>query len=64
MKSQSTLNKNSPWGHIKLELSMLGIAKKLVKDVVHFHPKQLGKFTFLHIGCPNRKTSKFGFKEF
>jgi hypothetical protein len=32
---QPILNKNSPWAHTELELDMLGVAKKLVKYVVH-----------------------------
>jgi hypothetical protein len=41
------LNKYSPWAHIKLEFDMLGVAKQLVKYVVHLSKiknKEIKKF--------------------
>jgi hypothetical protein len=45
---QLVLNKNSPWVHMELELDMLGIAKKLVKYVVHLSKNKLKKYMFLN----------------
>jgi hypothetical protein len=39
MNLQRVLNKNSPWAHTEYEVDVLGIAKKLVKYVVHL-PKR------------------------
>jgi hypothetical protein len=35
MKKILVLNKTSPWAHIKTKFNMFGVAKKLVKYVVH-----------------------------
>jgi hypothetical protein len=35
MNLQPVLNKNSPGAHMELEFSMLGVARKLMKFVVH-----------------------------
>jgi hypothetical protein len=35
MNVQPILNKNSPWAHMESEFGVLGVAKKLVKYVVH-----------------------------
>jgi hypothetical protein len=32
---QPMLNKNSPWAHMETEFDVLGVAKKLVKIVLH-----------------------------
>jgi hypothetical protein len=37
---QGFLNKNSPWAHTEVELSMLGVAGKLGKNPVHGCPKK------------------------
>jgi hypothetical protein len=31
---QPIMNKNSPWGHVKSELDVFGVARKLMKYVV------------------------------
>ena len=33
-------NKTSPWGHLELELDMLGVLGKLVKYVVHLSKRK------------------------
>ena len=51
--------------HTKPELGVLGIAKKLVKDVVHLWRQNFEKIYFyLLTSCPNNKQPLLGFKEF
>jgi hypothetical protein len=58
-------NKNSPQPHTKSEFGMLGIAGKLVKDVVHSHKrKKRKKIIFLLTGCPNSNRPEYGREEF
>jgi hypothetical protein len=66
MNSQSILNKNSPWAHMKLDFNMFGIAGKLGKYVVHLSKKYMYiyRITSLFIGCPNNKQPVLGLKEF
>jgi hypothetical protein len=35
MNLKPVLNKTLPWAHMELELGVLGVARKLVKYVVH-----------------------------
>jgi hypothetical protein len=54
------LNKTSPRAHTKLELNVLVVHKKLVKYVVHLSKKKIWNFfIFLHISCPNSKSTSF-----
>jgi hypothetical protein len=41
MNLQPILNKNSPWTHIELEFDVFGVARKLVKYVVHSSTKKV-----------------------
>ena len=51
--------------HMELELDVLGVARKLVKDVVQLWWQDFEKnLKLLITGCPNSKRPNFGFKEF
>jgi hypothetical protein len=59
MKIQPILYKNLPWAHMELGFDVLGVAKKLVKYVVHLLKENLEKKNPFFIGCPNNKPIKF-----
>jgi hypothetical protein len=52
--------------HTKLALGVLGVARKLVKDVVHLWRWDFEKNIKFPLprGCPNNKGPLFDFKEF
>jgi hypothetical protein len=59
------LNKNSPWAHTELELSVFGVAGKLGENPVHgCLKKRIKKKLLLLRSCSKRERPKFGFKEF
>ena len=55
MNLQSILNKNSPEGHMELEFDKFGVAKNLVKFVVHLFKIKLLQKKILLTRCPNNK---------
>jgi hypothetical protein len=58
-------NKNLPRAHMESEFDVLGVHKKLVKNVVHLcKRKKIKKINFLYRNCPNSKRPVFGLKEF
>jgi hypothetical protein len=58
MKMQPILNIDSPCTQMELEFDMIGIAKKLVKQVVHlFKRKKLKKKGFSSHRVPKQQTN-------
>ena len=68
MNLQSILNKNSPWAHTELELGVLGVSNKLVKNVVHMSKKKQLKRTYVSShqqqAAQTEQTTSFVLKEF
>jgi hypothetical protein len=64
MNLRPILDKNSPWAHTESKLDVLGVAKKLVKYVVHLSKRIFLRKNHLLIGCPKNKPLVFGLREF
>jgi hypothetical protein len=65
MNLVSVLEKTSPRVHTKLELVVFGVAKKLVKYVVHSSKRKKEKEEYLSSHkLPKLQSTSFGLKEF
>jgi hypothetical protein len=62
MNMQPVLNKNIPWIHVQSKFDVLGVAKELVKYVVHLS-KEL-KYLKLFFFLQGVQTTNYQLKEF
>jgi hypothetical protein len=56
---QPILYKNSPQAHTKLEFDLLGVAKELVRYVLHLSQKKFEKKHFSSHRVPKQQTTNY-----